>query len=99
MIRSLLLSGAASHSNFLQLLRTLNVAFGMCLNDVSRQVVRETCVTMAYVGERERGGRERETERDRERQRQRQRQRQRGRVGRERERERERVERQSGERE
>ncbi|KAI0223454.1 hypothetical protein LSAT2_025358 [Lamellibrachia satsuma] len=49
MIRSLLLSGAASHNNFLQLLRTLNVAFSMCLNDVSRQVVRETCITMAFL--------------------------------------------------
>uniref|UniRef100_A0AAY4DWB8 TOG domain-containing protein n=1 Tax=Denticeps clupeoides TaxID=299321 RepID=A0AAY4DWB8_9TELE len=48
-IRSLLVAGAADHDCFYQHLRLLDGAFKLSAKDLRSQVVREACITVAYL--------------------------------------------------
>ncbi|XP_041933049.1 CLIP-associating protein 2 isoform X5 [Alosa sapidissima] len=48
-IRSLMVAGAADHDCFYQHLRLLDSAFKLSAKDLRSQVVREACVTVAYL--------------------------------------------------
>lgn len=48
-IRSLLVAGAASYDCFYQHLRLLDGAFKLSAKDLRSQVVREACITVAWV--------------------------------------------------
>ncbi|XP_059140817.1 CLIP-associating protein 2-like isoform X4 [Physella acuta] len=51
MLRSLLLAGAADYDDFFQSLRTLESAFILVVKDLRSQVVREGCITIAYLSQ------------------------------------------------
>ncbi|CAL1546836.1 unnamed protein product [Lymnaea stagnalis] len=51
MVRSLLIAGAADYDDFFQSLRTLESAFILVVKDLRSQVVREGCVTIAYLSQ------------------------------------------------
>ncbi|BFZ22652.1 hypothetical protein BsWGS_25691 [Bradybaena similaris] len=51
LLRSLVISGAADYDDFYQSLRTLESAFIMVVKDLRSQVVREGCVTIAYLSQ------------------------------------------------
>lgn len=48
-IRSLLVAGAANYDCFYQHLRLLDSAFKLSAKDLRSQVVREACITVAWV--------------------------------------------------
>jgi len=50
-LRSLLLAGAADHEEFINALKTLHVPFQVSVKDLRSQVVREACITVAYVSQ------------------------------------------------
>ncbi|KAK3765443.1 hypothetical protein RRG08_066990 [Elysia crispata] len=50
-LRALLISGAADYDDFFQSLRTLESAFIMVVKDLRSQVVREGCITIAYLSQ------------------------------------------------
>nr|KAI8728154.1 CLIP-associating protein 1-like isoform X5 [Biomphalaria glabrata] len=51
LLRSLLMAGAADYDDFFQSLRTLESAFILVVKDLRSQVVREGCVTIAYLSQ------------------------------------------------
>ncbi|KAH9492416.1 CLIP-associating protein 1 [Bulinus truncatus] len=51
LVRSLLIAGAADYDDFFQSLRTLESAFILVVKDLRSQVVREGCVTIAYLSQ------------------------------------------------
>ncbi|XP_012939187.1 CLIP-associating protein 1-A, partial [Aplysia californica] len=51
MVRSLILSGAADYDDFFQSLRMLESAFILVVKDLRSQVVREGCITIAYMSQ------------------------------------------------
>ncbi|GFR69207.1 CLIP-associating protein 1/2 [Elysia marginata] len=51
MLRALLISGAADYDDFFHSLRTLESAFIMVVKDLRSQVVREGCITIAYLSQ------------------------------------------------
>ncbi|BFZ06493.1 hypothetical protein BsWGS_09532 [Bradybaena similaris] len=51
LVRSLVIAGAADYDEFFQSLRTLESAFIMVVKDLRSQVVREGCVTIAYLSQ------------------------------------------------
>nr|XP_032812892.1 CLIP-associating protein 2-like [Petromyzon marinus] len=48
-VRSLLVAGATKHEGFLQQLRLMDPALKLSVRDLRSQVVRETCITLAYL--------------------------------------------------
>ncbi|XP_048238502.1 CLIP-associating protein 1-like isoform X8 [Haliotis rufescens] len=48
-LRSLIVNGAAEYDDFFQLLRTLEPCFMLAVKDLRSQVVREACITVAYL--------------------------------------------------
>ncbi|XP_078722195.1 CLIP-associating protein 2-like isoform X4 [Lampetra fluviatilis] len=48
-VRSLLVAGAIKHEGFLQQLRLMDPALKLSVRDLRSQVVRETCITLAYL--------------------------------------------------
>ena len=50
LLRSLMVAGALEYEEFLPLLRTLEPALQISVKDLRSQVVREACVTTAWVG-------------------------------------------------
>lgn len=51
LIRSLLIAGAADYDETTQALRTLEVPFQLSVKDLRSQVVREACITIAYMSQ------------------------------------------------
>ncbi|GAB1609449.1 CLIP-associating protein 1-B-like isoform X4 [Argonauta hians] len=51
LVRALLISGAADYEDFYTMLRTLEPAFSLAIKDLRSQVVREACITTAYVSQ------------------------------------------------
>lgn len=49
LIRALLLCGAADYEDFFSMLRTLEPSITLAIKDLRSQVVREACITTAYV--------------------------------------------------
>ncbi|KAL5010946.1 hypothetical protein ScPMuIL_013251 [Solemya velum] len=50
-IRGLLIAGAADHDEFNQHLRTLEPSLMISIKDLRSQIVRETCITVAYLSQ------------------------------------------------
>ncbi len=50
-LRSLLLAGAGNYEEMQNALRTLHVPFQVSLKDLRSQVVREACITVAYMSQ------------------------------------------------
>merc|ERR1719412_3508195 len=50
-MRALLLAGAAQYEEFFMGLKTLEVAFQVSVKDLRSQVVREACITIAYMSQ------------------------------------------------
>merc|ERR1719412_1555767 len=50
-MRALLLAGAAQYDEFFMGLKTLEVAFQVSVKDLRSQVVREACITIAYMSQ------------------------------------------------
>ncbi|XP_046581034.1 CLIP-associating protein 1-like isoform X15 [Haliotis rubra] len=48
-LRALIVNGAAEYDDFFQLLRTLEPCFMLAIKDLRSQVVREACITVAYL--------------------------------------------------
>ncbi|XP_067686714.1 CLIP-associating protein 1-like isoform X17 [Haliotis asinina] len=48
-LRALIVNGAAEYDDFFPLLRTLEPCFMLALKDLRSQVVREACITVAYL--------------------------------------------------
>ena len=51
MVRSLIVAGAASYDEFHVALRTLDSPFQVSVKDLRSQVVREACITIAYLSQ------------------------------------------------
>ncbi|CAG5119353.1 unnamed protein product, partial [Candidula unifasciata] len=51
LVRSLVIAGAADYDEFFQSLRTLESAFMLVVKDLRSQVVREGCITIAYLAQ------------------------------------------------
>uniref|UniRef100_A0A0L8G991 TOG domain-containing protein n=1 Tax=Octopus bimaculoides TaxID=37653 RepID=A0A0L8G991_OCTBM len=51
LVRALLISGAADYEDFYSMLRTLEPAFCLAIKDLRSQVVREACITTAFVSQ------------------------------------------------
>ena len=51
MLRSLLLAGAANYEEMNAALRTLDVPFQVSVKDLRSQVVREACISVAYLSQ------------------------------------------------
>ncbi|XP_050407355.1 CLIP-associating protein 1-A isoform X4 [Patella vulgata] len=50
-VRSLVIHGATDHDEFYQSLRSLESSFNMAAKDLRSQVVREACITIAYLAQ------------------------------------------------
>ncbi|KAJ8307405.1 hypothetical protein KUTeg_015489 [Tegillarca granosa] len=51
MLRGMLVSGAAEHDDFFQILRTLEPCLLLAVKDLRSQIVREACITIAYYSQ------------------------------------------------
>ena len=51
-IRSLMVAGACDYDEFLPLLKQLEIAFQLSIKDLRSKVVRETCITIAFLSQR-----------------------------------------------
>ena len=50
-LRALLIAGAGSYDEFYQPLKTLESPLESCVKDLRSQVVREACITIAYLSQ------------------------------------------------
>ena len=50
-VRSLLLTGASGHDEFYPFLKPLEVPFQVSVEDLRSQVVREACISIAYLSQ------------------------------------------------
>ncbi|XP_036366134.1 CLIP-associating protein 1-B isoform X5 [Octopus sinensis] len=51
LVRALLICGAADYEDFYSMLRTLEPAFCLAIKDLRSQVVREACITTAFISQ------------------------------------------------
>ncbi|XP_033732918.1 CLIP-associating protein 1-like isoform X3 [Pecten maximus] len=51
MLRGVMIAGGAQHDDFLSQLRTLEPCMSMAVKDLRSQIVREACVTLAYLSQ------------------------------------------------
>ncbi|RWS12914.1 CLIP-associating protein 1-like protein [Dinothrombium tinctorium] len=51
-LRALLIAGAADHDKFYPFIKLLELPFQQCVKDLRSQIVREACITIAYLSQR-----------------------------------------------
>lgn len=50
-LRSIIIAGGANYENFLECLKNLQRSFEIACSDLRSQVVREACITLAFVSQ------------------------------------------------